>query len=100
LLVRRHRLAARLGDVEFVLLGSLVEQMRRCGKDGCHCAKGDPHGPYSYYTPRSPGRGMKYVSAALASKVRACLRHGEQVESLLAEISAINVELLARRALM
>ena len=34
LLARRRRLAARLGDVEQVLAGSLVEQTRRCGKPG------------------------------------------------------------------
>ena len=44
---RRRRLAARLGDVEAVLAGSLVEQTRRCGKPGCRCAGGDPHGPYA-----------------------------------------------------
>jgi hypothetical protein len=99
LLARRRRLAARLGDVEHVLLGSLVEQMRRCGKAGCHCATGDEHGPYAYFSPRGGGRGTKYVSAALAASVRACLLHGEHVDAVLAEISAINIELLARRAL-
>ncbi len=42
---------------------------------------------------------MKYVSAALTSTVRACLRRGEQAEEVLVAISEINVELLARRAL-
>jgi hypothetical protein len=99
LLARRRRLASCVGDVEHVLLGSLVEQMRRCGKAGCRCATGDAHGPYTYFAPRRPGHGMKYVSAALAASARAWLRRGEQVEAVLAEISAINVELLARRAL-
>jgi hypothetical protein len=99
LLARRRRLAGRLGDVEHVLAGSLVEQMRRCGKPGCRCAGGDAHGPYAYFAPRRSGRGMRYVPAALVASVRACLRHGEHIEAVLAEISAINVELLARRAL-
>jgi hypothetical protein len=42
---------------------------------------------------------MEYVSAPLVASVGACLRHGEHVEAVLAEISAINVELLSRRAL-
>lgn len=42
---------------------------------------------------------MRYVPAALLPRVRAALRQGEQAEAVLAEISAINVELLARRAL-
>jgi hypothetical protein len=35
LLDRRRRLAARLGDVEQVLIGSLTEQARRCGRSDC-----------------------------------------------------------------
>jgi hypothetical protein len=100
LLARRHRLAARLGDVEQVLEGSLVEQTRRCGKPGCRCVEGQPHGPYAYFTAKAAGRGQsKYVPSSLAAVVRARLARGEQVEAVLAEISAINVELLARREL-
>lgn len=98
LLARRQCLAACLGDLEHVLLGSLVEQTRRCGKASCRCAEGGQHGPYSYLTPRR-GRGMRYVPPALMPVVDSYLRRGEQVEELLAEISAINVELLARREL-
>ena len=38
-------------------------------------------------------------AAALAGVVRRYLRRGEQAEAVLAEISAINAELLARREL-
>ena len=97
---RRRALAERLGDVEHVLAGSLAEQSRRCGRPGCRCADGEPHGPYAYFTPRPAGRGRaRYVPAALAGVVRRYLRRGEQAEAVLAEISAINAELLARREL-
>ena len=67
---------------------------------GCRCADGEPHGPYAYFTPRRQGRGRaRYVPAALAEVVRRYLQRGEQVEAVLAEISAINAELLARRVL-
>lgn len=100
LLTRRRRWAARLGDVEEVLAGSLVEQTRRCGKPGCRCAEGDPHGPYAYLASKTAGRGrMKYVPSSLITAVRARLARGEQVEAVLAEISAINAELLTRREL-
>jgi hypothetical protein len=100
LLARRRRLAARLGDVEQALAGSLVEQTRRCGKPDCHCAKGEPHGPYAYFTPKAAGRGRsKYVPSSLVAAVRVRLARGEQIEAVLAEISAINAELLARREL-
>jgi hypothetical protein len=100
LLTRRRRLAARLGDVEALLAGSLVEQTRRCGKPGCRCAAGDPHGPYVYFVPKTAGRGrMKYVPSSLITAVRAHVARGAQVEAVLAEISAVNAELLARREL-
>jgi hypothetical protein len=92
-------LASRLGDVEHVLFGSLVEQMRRCGKAGCRCAAGDPHGPYSFFSQRRGRRGLRYVPAVMLAITRTCLQRGAHVEAVLTEISAINVELLARRAL-
>ena len=97
---RRRALAARLGDVQQLLAGSLTEQSRRCGRPGCRCADGEPHGPYAYFIPRPAGRGrVRYVPAGLAGVVRRYLQRGEQVEAVLAEISAINAELLARREL-
>ena len=100
LLARRRMLAGRVGDVEQVLAGSLVEQARRCGKAGCRCADGEPHGPYPYFAQRARGTGrLRYVPAGLVETVRGYLRRGEQVEAVLAEISAVNTELLARREL-
>ena len=100
LLARRRAAAARLGDVEQVLAGTLTEQARRCGRPGCRCEHGEPHGPYAYFTPRPAGRGRaRYVPSALAGVVRRYLHRGEQAEAVLAEISAINAELPARREL-
>ena len=100
LLARRRRLAGRLGDVEQVLAGSLVEQTRRCGKPGCRCAAGELHGPYAYFAPKTAGRGrLRYVPASLVAAVRARLVRGDLLAAVLAEISAINAELLARREL-
>ena len=42
---------------------------------------------------------MRYVPASLVAAVRARLVRGEQVAAVLAEISAINADLLARREL-
>jgi hypothetical protein len=100
LLDRRRRLVIRLGDAETLLAGSLVEQTRRCGKAGCRCADGEPHGPYVYFAPKTAGRGrLRYVPAALLEVVRRCVHTGAEVEAVLAEISTINTELLARREL-
>lgn len=98
LLARRRVLARQLGGLEEALTGSLVEQGRRCGKAVCRCAGGELHGPYTYLS--SPGRRrLRYVPAAWVDVVARCLARGSEAEAVLAQISAINTELLARREL-
>jgi hypothetical protein len=93
---RRGRLVAGLPQAAAFLAGSLVEQRRRCGKEGCRCARGELHGPYAYLS--VAGR-MVYVPAVLADAVRARLEVSKRLAGALEEISAVNLELLARREL-
>jgi hypothetical protein len=93
---RRDRLAASLPGPAGFLAGSLVEQRRRCGKEGCRCTRGELHGPYAYLS--VAGR-MVYVPAVLADAVRAHLEIAKQLQETLGEISAVNLELLSRREL-
>ena len=87
-----------LPDVEGLISGSVVEQGRRCGKEGCRCATGELHGPYTYVVlPRVKGRTRTvYVPAGAADAVREGAAVSARVREALEEISAINVELLAR----
>lgn len=98
---RRRRLARTLGSPETTLFGSLLTQGRKCGKEGCRCATGELHGPYVYITLRKPrGRGgLFYVPAELADVVRDRIELTAQMQAVLEEISAINLELLSRRKL-
>jgi hypothetical protein len=95
---RRRRLARTLPDVEAVIAGSVVDQGRRCGKEGCRCASGELHGPYTYVVlPRSGGRTRTvYVPAVAADAVREGAAVSSRVRDALEEISAINIELLSR----
>ena len=99
---RRRRLARSLPDIEGLITGSVVEQGRRCGKEGCRCATGELHGPYTYVVlPRVEGRTRTvYVPAAAADAVKAGAALSAKVREALEEISAINVELLVRGALV
>lgn len=98
---RRRRLAQRLGDSEMTLRGSLISQGRRCGKAGCRCAEGELHGPYTYLAVgRATGTArLLYVPAVLVEAASARVKATEAAEAALAEISAINLELLSRREL-
>jgi len=95
---RRRRLAASLPDVEGLIAGSVVSQGRRCGKEGCRCSRGELHGPYTYVVlPRIEGRTRTvYVPAEAAEAVRAGAAVSVSVRAALEEISALNIELLAR----
>ena len=93
---RRDRLVTGLPRAAAFLAGSLVEQRRRCGKEGCRCARGELHGPYAYLS--VAGR-MVYVPAVLADAVRAHLEIARRLQETLEEISAVNLELLSRREL-
>jgi|SRR5215208_2662828 hypothetical protein len=98
---RRRRLLARVPDLAGYVAGSLVEQSRRCGKASCRCATGDLHGPYVYLSVGQAAgrRGLIYVPAALADLVAEKVAVSASVQQVLGEISAINLELLARREL-
>jgi Family of unknown function (DUF6788) len=98
---RRGRLLAQVPDLGGYVAGSLVEQSRRCGKPGCRCATGELHGPYVYLSVGQAAgrRGLIYVPAALADLVAEKVAVSASVRQVLGEISAINLELLARREL-
>jgi hypothetical protein len=93
---RRDQLVTGLPRAAAFLAGSLVEQRRRCGKEGCRCTRGELHGPYAYLS--VAGR-MVYVPAVLADAVRAHLAIARRLQETLEQISAVNLELLSRREL-
>ena len=101
LLARRRAAAARLGDVEQVLAGTLTEQARRCGQARLPVRGRRAARPVCLLHP-APGRPRPGpVRAGRAGRGGAPLPAPgrAEVEAVLAEISAINAELLARREL-
>ena len=98
---RRRRLAAEATGIEALLRGRLISQGRRCGKEGCRCAHGELHGPYLYLRVTRPGHRPRlvYVPADLTEMVTGQVAAGSRLDVVLAEIAAINAELLARRVL-
>ncbi len=94
---RRRRIVRQIPDLQAVIAGSLQTQRRRCGKEGCRCARGELHGPYLYLSLRVGRRTqMLYIPAELAGQVRQAVTTSAEVQVALAEISAINLELLRR----
>ena len=59
------------------LAGEVCPQFIRCGKAGCRCQHGQPHGPYHYRVWREGSTVRKvYVKATELEQVKAaCLLH-------------------------
>ena len=96
---RRKALLRKLPDLEAILKGSLIERYKRCGKPGCKCARGRGHGPKYYLSISRTGARplMEYVPREYHDQVQEYLANHQRVREILAEISAINRELLRRR---
>jgi hypothetical protein len=94
---RRSALFKRMPDARGVIQGAVQHQFRKCGREGCRCAQGDLHGPYVYLAVRTKERrGMVYVPADAVQMVEKHVEVARRIEEVLNEISAINLELLAR----
>jgi hypothetical protein len=97
---RRRRLAGGLADAEATLHGVLLSKGRRCSSEGCRCRRGELHGPYSYLAIYADGRSRTiYVPSAIEAAVAERVTLTRRNETLLEEISLMNLELLRRRAL-
>ena len=62
-----------------MLPGHVEARLVRCGKKGCKCSRGEPHGPYFYHLTWDGGRRSKtYVRLSdLAGVLNACEAHRE-----------------------
>jgi Family of unknown function (DUF6788) len=90
----KRRLLARLRIPADALPGSLVLSHRRCGKPGCHCAKGDAH---PFYTLTFMVNGKKHVESIPAEwidAVRPAVEAGRGFKDSLAKLFVINAQLL------
>jgi hypothetical protein len=96
----RERLAAGVHDPALTLRGALHSDVRQCSNERCRCRQGEPHGPYTYLSVYGQGRSRTvYVPQALAPVTAEHVEATRRGETLMVEISQVNLELLRRRAL-
>jgi len=76
------------------LQGSLFTRYGRCGKTGCACREGQPHGPYYVLSNRSGGAGsFAYLDKAQVGRVRDLVRRHREFRSGLRRLQRLNREL-------
>jgi uncharacterized protein DUF6788 len=91
---RKRRLLTRLRIPPDALPGSLVLSHRRCGKPGCHCAEGTAHPFYSLTFMIDGKKHVESIPAAWIDAVRPAVDAGRGFKDAVAELFAINAQLL------
>ena len=98
---RVDALTKSLPPLSSLLRASFVKQYLTCGKKNCRCRRGAKHGPF-YYLVQCAGTGQiqKFLlkTPAQRKQARAGIAAHLKLQRRLAEISAINTELLRRGA--
>ncbi len=101
--VRRHpsnlrRMLAsrvkRLAASKPLLIASLTEVYRVCGKPSCHCHRGSKHRAFQLtYKERGKSHAV-YVPVDFTEEVRSWIEEYRRVKTLLREISQLSLELV------
>ena len=102
LIASRQKLVQQLPDPSTVLPGSLLSRMVRCNKPGCRFCekgKGEGHGPIWILSVSLGNRQVRQVPIPVEMKkeVETSLRAFAQMQKLMKQIAAINLDLLKER---
>lgn len=91
---RKRHLLARLGIPGDALPGSLVLTHRRCGKPTCHCVEGVGHPLYSLTFMLDGKKRVESIPSDWIDTVRPAVDAGRFFKEAVAELFAINAQLL------
>ncbi len=95
LLEERNRLIQVLASKAWLLHGTWVERYSTCTRPDCECHTGKRHGPRHYLATMQDGKQRQtYVRRNQEALVRAGIRQSQEVDSILLQITQINLELL------
>lgn len=91
---RRKQLLAGLRLPSEGLPGSLSQSRRRCGSAGCHCHKGEGHVSWTLTFMVERKKRVEHVPNDLVEVVRRGVEEGNTYKSEVAELMALNAQLL------
>lgn len=92
---RKFELAQRFAIPDDLLPGSLSQTHTRCGRTGCHCAKGDGHPVWQLTFMADGKRRVEKIPAEWVDDVRRRVDAGREFKEAFAEVCAANAQLLA-----
>lgn len=88
-------LAKQLGQIGFVLPGSLVDRWTRCGKASCRCRAEPPqlHGPYPQWSRTVEGKSTTHLlSPEQLERYRPWFEAARHLRELVRELETLGVE--------
>lgn len=91
---RRKKLLAGLRLRSQGLPGSLAQSRRRCGSAGCHCQNGEGHLSWTLTFMIDRKKRVEHIPSELVEAVRRRVEEGNAYKSGVAELMAINAQLL------
>jgi hypothetical protein len=91
---RRKHLLADLRLPSEGLPGSLAQSRRRCGSAGCHCHQGEGHLSWALTFMVDGKKRVEHVPDELVGDVRRRVKEGNAYKSGVAELMAINAQIL------
>src|SRR5271154_4026058 len=102
LIASRDKLVQQMPDLSTVLPGSLLSRMVRCNKPGCRFCekgKGKGHGPIWILSVSLGNRKVRQIPipGEMKKEVEDSLRAFAQMQKVLKQIAAVNLELLKER---
>ena len=92
---RKHQLLRRFQIPEHALPGSLALTHRRCGKPTCHCASEKGHPMWSLTFMVDGKKKVEPIPAEWVEEIRPLVLEGRVYKDAVAEVFAINAQLLA-----
>lgn len=94
LMKERRKLEDRVLRTKPHMEGSLIERYTRCGKPGCRCGKGQPHGPFFYLSRCVKGKTKySYISKDKAKEVKTLTRRNARIRAARARIRELGRKL-------
>ena len=98
LLQHRSDVLRQLSEIGDLRQGSLTAQFRKCGKPGCHCAKGPGHGPYLQLTRKVDGKTRcRSIPAAAEAQTRVQIEEYKRLRELVQELIEVSDQICDAR---
>ncbi|NLA06924.1 MAG: hypothetical protein GX872_04735 [Firmicutes bacterium] len=94
LMHERKKLEEKILRAKPYIEGSLIKRYTRCGKPGCRCMEGKPHGPFWYLSRRIDGKTRyTYIPKDRVKEVKALTDSNKEIRNARAEIRKITERL-------